>query len=212
MKQCPYCGKTYSDEATVCEVDQKALVVAPPAVPPVMATAEMIDAGDKYATFWRRVGAVIVDGLVLLPVTLGYMFAMYRGMNFGTYVAISLGSFAVSIIYNVAMTARWGQTLGKMATGVKIVRLDDAPIGMKEAVMRYGVFVAVGLVITVISLLGMQNEELITTEVVTNNSKAINFVNFGWGLVQLITVLSNARRRAIHDFVAGTKVVVCKYA
>ena len=209
MKQCPYCGKTYSDEATVCEADQTPLIAG---APPVMATAELIETGNKYATFWRRVGAMIVDGLVLLPITLGYMFAMYRGMSFGAYVAISLGSFVVSIIYNVAMTARWGQTLGKMATGVKIVRVDGTPIGMKEAVMRYGVFVAVGVVITVISLMGLQGEEFITMEMMGNNSKAINFVNFGWGLAQLITVLSNARRRAIHDFVAGTEVVVCKYA
>ena len=208
MKQCPFCGKRYPDEAMVCEVDQNPLTQA---APPVMATAEMIETGNKYATFWRRVGAVIVDGLVLLPLTLGYMFGMYRGMSFGAYVAMSLASFVVSIIYNVAMTARWGQTLGKMATGVKIVRTDGAAIGLKEAVIRYSVFVAVGLVITLISLMGMSGEDFITMEVVGNSSKAINIVNFGWGLAQLITVACNARRRAIHDFVAGTEVVVSKY-
>ncbi len=38
----------------------------------------------------------------------------------------------------------------------------------------------------------------------------VNNVAIGWGILELITMLTNPKRRAIHDFIAGTVVIKTK--
>jgi uncharacterized RDD family membrane protein YckC len=92
-------------------------------------------------------------------------------------VAVNAGYYVVALlvnaIYSVWMHGKYGQTLGKIATGVKVVRVDGEPIGYGRAFGRW-----IATLLSTITLM-------------------IGFVIAGL----------RSDKRALHDFVAGTRVV-----
>lgn len=92
------------------------------------------------AGFWKRFGAVLVDGIVLaIPMyaVMGVVFYfVIQGndqppmwLNF-----IGLPLMFVSPIYEGLMfTLKDGQTLGKMAVGIKVVRVDGSSLTKGQA-------------------------------------------------------------------------------
>ncbi|GAA4856413.1 RDD family protein [Paenibacillus vulneris] len=105
--------------------------------------------GRQYAGFWIRFAAVIIDGIALqivfsiLNVMLGYS-AMEPPR------AVSALESLLSCIYYVTMTVAWGQTLGKMAVGIEVVREDGRPNGVGWIILRevIGKFVS-GLILCI---------------------------------------------------------------
>ena len=99
------------------------------------------------AGFWGRVVATLVDALILLvvqvilTVLLGVVTAgVSNGMNERGIMALSLvyslfGTI-LSMAYYVFFTGYCGQTPGKMAVRVKVVRTDGADIGYGRAFFR----------------------------------------------------------------------------
>lgn len=92
----------------------------------------------KYAGFWKRLSAYLVDVIIINVV--GWIFG-FLGI-FGIILALIF-----SIIYFVGFWAWLGQTPGKAAIGVKIVRLDGTPIGIRIAIHRF-----IGYVISFVTL------------------------------------------------------------
>jgi uncharacterized RDD family membrane protein YckC len=45
--------------------------------------------------------------------------------------------YAIFLLYNVLLNGRFGATVGKMAIGAKITRLDGSPIGYSRALLRW---------------------------------------------------------------------------
>jgi len=163
---------------------------------------------EIYKTFWRRVAALIIDGLVMAPVTGMILFMTWRGMSFGAYLFWTVLSTVVSCAYWIGMHGRYGQTLGKMATGVKVLKMDGQPLTYGVAALRYFPFIFIGLISMVGTLNYLSGLGEITFQSLTGAPKWSQWINHVWMIAQLITVLSNPMRRAIHDFIAGTKVVV----
>jgi len=136
------------------------------------------------------------------------MMIVGHGISFSTYLALSLFTTLVTGTYFIIMPARWGQTLGKMATGVRIVKTDGGPITLKESFLRYLPGFLVGLVISIPTFIWLSGLPAIDMVSMGALPKWINWINGTWFLTELITVLCNNHRRAVHDFVAGTEVVV----
>lgn len=107
----------------------------------------------QYATVRRRAVAVILDVLIIgaisAPVWLaGSMFTSATTIptEGGGSVVIPTG-FAVSpwaglllgllpLVYFTALEALYGATPGKLLLGLRVVKVDGAPIGWREAVVR----------------------------------------------------------------------------
>jgi uncharacterized RDD family membrane protein YckC len=51
-----------------------------------------------------------------------------------------------SAIYYILTTWVWGATLGKLIFGLRVVRLDDSPVGLKESVFRFLASVLSGMI------------------------------------------------------------------
>ena len=86
------------------------------------------------AGFGRRLGATLVDGLLLGLVSIALAYALAD--NSGVYTAVST---LVGVVYYVALEggAR-GQTLGKRALNIRVITLSDGrPIGYGRALVRY---------------------------------------------------------------------------
>jgi uncharacterized RDD family membrane protein YckC len=84
-------------------------------------------------------GVVFVVSLVIyipLGVSAGG-FSRGSGVGYGALILAGVLVAALSMAYEVVMTAQRGQTLGKMAVGIKIVRLDGQPLDFASAAKRY---------------------------------------------------------------------------
>lgn len=108
-----------------------------------MATATMA-MGEKIG-FWRRFVAFLIDGVVLFIVNQAIASAA-----FGGDVTTASGlTFLVDIAYFVGLWTYWGgQTLGKKAMGIKIVKTDGSAVTLVTAILRY-----VGYIISAFVLL-----------------------------------------------------------
>lgn len=87
----------------------------------------------------RRLGAVIIDGLVLLPLSIVYIiFAGPSATTTANGFVSRLVIFAIPwILYEGSMLAhRHGQTLGKKAVGLKVVNPDGTEITPAQAWKR----------------------------------------------------------------------------
>ncbi|HEV8245428.1 MAG TPA: RDD family protein, partial [Polyangiaceae bacterium] len=120
---------------------------------------------------------------------------------------------------HVVFHALFGQTLGKMAAGIRVVRVSGERIGWREASFRSSVdigFGVLGAIVTGQALLHFPAAEWSASSL--ENSKRLlelqppwarlePYVSSLWYWSELFVLLTNRRRRALHDFIAGTVVV-----
>jgi len=93
---------------------------------------------DKiYSGFWSRLGANLLDGLIILPVSLVFIFI--NSINMYAYFFTIIPDLIFIFWYNIYLPKRYGGTPGKLIAGLKIVKLDSSSIGWKESVLRYSV-------------------------------------------------------------------------
>jgi len=119
----------------------------------------------KYGGFWLRLGAFIIDSIVLSVVSsiittplmlpamkefLGdmppYYYSDYNdpavffervGQFMGAMFLISLVQMLLNCAYYTVGVGKWGATIGKAACGLKVVRADGARVSYWRAFARY---------------------------------------------------------------------------
>lgn len=132
--------------------------VASPYAPPraVLQDEHGVVAGGHivYAGFWKRVAASIIDGFVTAALSYAILIpmVMLTGAGWGMFVGepdspsgaglmmagYYLISLLVPLLYMSFMHSSANQaTLGKMAIGIKVARLDGERISFGRAVGRY---------------------------------------------------------------------------
>ena len=162
------------------------------------------DPQDKYKTFGPRVGAIIVDSLIT-AVGLGILSLLtgFRESSWFWWI-----DSAILIAYAVILHGLYGQTLGKMATGVKVLdEKTESAITFTQAALRDCVPIMSTLVLIIVAL-------LLQSGIITNVSgwlemglMIFTWTLLAWHLLEVISMLTNQKRRAIHDYIAGTVVI-----
>jgi uncharacterized RDD family membrane protein YckC len=161
--------------------------------PPVRLTGPQVLAG-----WWSRVGAQLIDGLIIgiggtllvIAITAPFSIGFFANDGVGivsVVIGLLLAVLCVSIVallYAPALMARTnGQTLGRMATGIRVVRANGVPIDFGFAMLR-----EVAVKTLLFGVLGALTG----------------------GLAQLIDVLWplwDEENRALHDFVVDTRTI-----
>lgn len=107
------------------------------------------------APFLLRCGAILIDYIIVMaiPVITLLLIVMLSGDRVGsiTGVSNSTGWLLGVIVYTAdffILPLVNGQTIGKMLTGLRIVRSDGSPVGVGSLVIRQ----TLGLLFTVFSL------------------------------------------------------------
>jgi uncharacterized RDD family membrane protein YckC len=168
--------------------------------PPVAATAPGAVAGRyTLAGWWSRAGALIVDGLIVgiggvllaIAITAPFSIGFFAGEDAGIaslFVGFLLAVICVSIaalFYAPWLMARTnGKTLGRMATGIRVVRANGQPMTFGFAMLR----------------------EVAVKALLFGIAGSITF-----GLAQLLDYLWplwDEENRALHDFIVDTRSVV----
>jgi uncharacterized RDD family membrane protein YckC len=139
---------------------------------------------DNYAGFWRRVGAYIIDAIILgigvailatvLGVDMGYEAAMVGAEPEGSGL-LNLVSILIGVAYFAGMESSSMQaTLGKKALGMVVTDLQGRRISLPRAIGRYFAKILSAIIL----------------------------------LIGFIMVAFTERKQGLHDKLAGTLVYV----
>jgi uncharacterized RDD family membrane protein YckC len=110
----------------------------------------------RYAGFWIRFVARIIDGIILgvvgfiinLPIQMAFGLGASRittGGDVATALPMMLGTLGVSLAINLVLQAAYeiyflssrGATIGKLALGLKVIRADGGPLSTGQATGRF---------------------------------------------------------------------------
>lgn len=171
-----------------------------------------------YAGFWVRAGAMLLDAVVMLPI-IGIVF--YGNMKlrlFSLYWFVP--GIVLGLFINVYLVHRFGGSPGKQLMKLRIATLDGHKVSLKTALARFSVQLILTTIMGAGSILGamaMTDAEYLSLDFMARSAKmttlapawykAMSFVMNGWFLVGAIVLLCNKKRRATHDFIAGTVVL-----
>jgi uncharacterized RDD family membrane protein YckC len=172
----------------------------------------------RYAGFWPRLAAIIVDMIVLAPV-IGISFWTLSASR-TTALLLELPLAFAFAFYNIYFIGRWGQTIGKMALKIRVVRLDGGEAGFKRAFYRHAVDFAFSVAtsaLAVYALMSVTDHEysMLAFDERVNLAEdktgvwtsALIWLSFAWTGSELVVLLLNEKRRALHDYIAGTVVI-----
>ena len=131
------------------------------------------------AGFGQRLLARVVDGLILLAPNL----LLYAALD-GFAAVAAIG--ALDLLYEIPQLARWGQTVGKRALGIRVVTVDGGlPPTPAQAFVRV----------------------VVPQVLFFSPSDTIAAVGPFWALAVYLPVFFEPMRRGLHDRAAGTRVV-----
>jgi uncharacterized RDD family membrane protein YckC len=175
-----------------------------------------------YAGFWIRLGSHLLDIIFTLPVSFLVLYLNSLGKNIYFYTIIP--SFVFSLWYHIYLPKKFGGTPGKLLLGIVIIKLDGQFIDWKEAILRHIVILSLTLLSSVFMAISIleADEEIFTSLSWLKQSLYLMslspvFFQFHrwainiWGLSEFIVLLTNERKRALHDFIAGTVIVKTRY-
>lgn len=175
-----------------------------------------------YGGFWLRLGSILIDFLIFIPL-LAIMHYLHS-LNKNYQIVTSLFFFFFGIWYGIYLPKKYGGTPGKLILGIKILKMNVEEIGWKESILRSLISTVMsifGTVVMITCVLKANNEVYMSKDWVqkgvyltTFAPKLINiqiWANNIWMYSELIILLVNKRKRAIHDYIAGTVIVKTKY-
>lgn len=130
--QCSHCGNQNPPEALFCancgsSLKAPSTPIPPPVAGPVAAPATPLEI-TEYAGFWIRFAAALIDGVIVMIATL---FPLV--VSFGPFIASPI---IIGGLYYWLLTGLNGQTIGKMAVGVKVVNARGAVPGLGISALR----------------------------------------------------------------------------
>jgi uncharacterized RDD family membrane protein YckC len=166
--------------------------------PPVSAAPGALAGRHVLAGWWSRVGAQLLDGVIvgigggvlLIAITAPFSIGFFADDEIGIVsiiVGLLFATLCVSIVallYAPAMMARTnGQTLGRMVTGIRVVRAKGEPMTFGFAMLR----------------------EVVVKALLFGVASSLTF-----GLASLLDVLWplwDEENRALHDFIVDTRSI-----
>lgn len=177
---------------------------------------------DLYAGFWIRLGSLLLDFIFIIPVV--FLVLYLNGLGKNVYFYTVIPNLIFGLWYNVYLPKKYGGTPGKLAVGISIIRLNGQPIDWKEAILRHIVLFILTILSSIVmtSSLLVADEETFTSLSWLQQSqylmslspifyKFYTWTSNIWIYSEFVVLLTNKRKRAIHDFIAGTVIIRTKY-
>lgn len=172
----------------------------------------------EYAGFWRRFGAYWIDFIVLLPLMAIGVFGTNLSRWFQPIWLIP--GTIIGLWFSVYLVIRHGGTPGKLLMGTRIVMEDGSAVTTRAALVRHSVLFALSFLTSAAlayaaaiapdepyhSLTFVQKSMLLT-ELAPSWYGAVNVLLQVWVWSEFIAILCNKKKKALHDYMAGTVVV-----
>ncbi|MET0518879.1 MAG: RDD family protein, partial [Burkholderiaceae bacterium] len=170
------------------------------------------------ATFFQRCAAGLIDLIVLVPI-IAVQWAAFKYSREATIALLIPLSYAF-VAYVIYCHGRYGQTLGKRVMNIRVLTEGGEPLSWRNAWARSSVDVSLCTLSTASMFTALllipdalyykdssieQLKNLQALEPTWGSWAATAGQIWAWG--ELVTMLLNKRRRALHDFIGGTVVV-----
>jgi uncharacterized RDD family membrane protein YckC/Tfp pilus assembly major pilin PilA len=182
----------------------------------------------RPAGFWKRVLALLIDTLVLIPVSLAFGFVVGVMLAFGGgelgsggEVLLNLVSLVLGWLYFALMESSAGQgTIGKRVVGIVVTDLNGDRIGFGRATGRYfgkilsSIILLVGYLMAAFTRRKQGLHDMLAGTLVLNRSPeardlptwAIVLLLMPLGLIPIAGILLAIAIPAYHDYTERAKV------
>lgn len=198
LGQCSITGKMVPEDELVTIQGHRVCAEGKAILLERLKSGEALPGEREKPTVLRRFGCILLDGLII-----GVPFAIINaivGNGPGSYVVVglvALVSTTVQIVYFGQMHGSGGQTLGKKAGKLVVVNLDGTPVTPGTAYTRALAYAGPGYLSGVAALAGIPVLVAVAGLIVGV-----------WGLCNtLFALFDRNMQRALHDRIAGTRVV-----
>jgi uncharacterized RDD family membrane protein YckC len=182
------------------------------------ASAAVSEYEREYGGFWLRVGALLIDGVILLPATAMQFFGPQWSRMYFWYSIIPM--LLLNAFYWIYLVKRFGGTPGKRILKMRITMEDGAPLTRLAALLRNAPLYlgsALTTFATALAARTISDSDFIALGYL-DKLRLLNANAPWWNiwvstslqifvLVTAIVMLCNYRRRALHDYIAGTVVL-----
>ncbi|HEY4340800.1 MAG TPA: RDD family protein [Steroidobacteraceae bacterium] len=176
----------------------------------------------RYAGFWPRLCSSLLDIVICLPIGALEFWGTSKYRLFDAYFFAP--GILFGIFYNVYLVHHYGGTPGKLLVGIQIRKVNGKAVGYREALLRYSVDCILSVLMftaLVIPTLKMSDSEYLSLSFTARSDQlvalapawysALKWVQNAWVFGELAVLLTNRKRRALHDFIGGTVVVHSLY-
>ncbi len=169
----------------------------------------------RYSTFGPRFWSGPVDGCVMWPIRAIAFAALAMSVHTIVVAVVLILQELAQLLYTVAMHGLYGQTVGKMITQVRVVDYrTEGPISWRQAWLREGIAFVFGFAVLGWKVVHVVNGAMDPKLLLTDDPSKLGS-GYGllmslpllWFVVEVLTMLTNEKRRALHDLIAGTVVV-----
>jgi uncharacterized RDD family membrane protein YckC len=175
-----------------------------------------------YAGFWTRFSSLLLDLLIMLPYALLVIYLNELSKN--AYYFTFVPGIIIHFWYSIYLVKKYGGTPGKLIVGIKILKLNGTPVTWREAILRQSIEYILTVFLSVITIYALtladgEYYESLTWRQKTQHLPSLTpllFKTYTWAsniwiYSEIVVLLFNERRRAIHDFIADTVIVKAKY-
>lgn len=166
----------------------------------------------NYIGFWPRLGALLIDGLIIgIPLAAATFYNIL-------YLKSTILLIALSIIgasYKPVMEALYGATIGKKVLNIKVVNIELTNIGWKESLLRniFNLLSSTSSLIVSVMLFTSAGFEAVASYseyaiyASEFSSTSLSLITGLLFIVDAIFMLTDDRKRTLHDRIANTYVV-----
>ncbi len=164
-----------------------------------------------YAGFWERFGALFLDGLILLPVSL----INYYNRQHWNNIAILIIASLIALVYKPLLEYLYGATPGKKALSIAVTGWTYQKPNAREAILRNIFGIVSGLISFYISVKEFAHPHINQappTDFSMLSDDMIYSIAFGTFvfliyMTDIIVLLVDKENRSLHDFIGKTYVV-----
>jgi uncharacterized RDD family membrane protein YckC len=136
--ECSICGKSFAEDQVVKMGENKVCEGCKPIFLQRLREGVPVTApAMRYAGFWIRFLAKVIDGVVLSAVTFILSLGFFSIGSAAGATLVNFGGFIFGLVYTVFFLGAYGATPGKMALGLRVVRSDGSKITYGRGFGRY---------------------------------------------------------------------------
>ncbi|MEO6734558.1 MAG: RDD family protein [Ferruginibacter sp.] len=169
-----------------------------------------------YGSFKQRTFASLIDGLILLPLVAVDWFNKSGWKS----QLLLIATFLIALLYKIFFEYKYGATIGKKAMQLIVVNKDLLGVNLKEVLVRNVFDITWKTIFFVIDIITYRSTGFIN---VTSNEQFVAFqknlinvnpyllVYFLVIIIEVVFILTDKKRRALHDRMGDTFVIKAKF-
>lgn len=173
---------------------------------------EFEQATTIYGSFKQRTFALLIDGIILLPLAAIDWFNKSGWKSQLLLITI----FLIGLLYKIFFEYKYGATIGKRTMHLIVVNKDLLPVNLKEVLVRNVFDITWRTIFFIINVITYRsagftnitsNEQFVAFQKDLINVNPYLLVYFLIIMIEIVFILTDQKKRALHDRMGDTFVI-----